>query len=477
MITRRQLLGWGATAVAAFASVAKAFGRCRLLPEPLPSAQRSGLADELNGKIFYKGDSQYETLRTGSVWNARKPNRFPEAIVMAETDADVIAAVKLAKERGWKIGTRSGGHSFTASHLRDGAVQINLSRMRQLSIDAESRLATVSPSWRGDAFNDRLREYGLVFPAAHCPGVGLGGFIMCGGHSTYSRKYGPACASLQALDVVTADGELIHADESNNSDYLWAARGSGPGFFGVAVRFYLNLYPLPKMRKNAQYTFDVDVIDELFQWFSQIQNSFPPYMEGVLRSQLVEGKPRLYMGGAAYGDSENEIDDALAILETCPVRSRALSRPGSSTAASGAGGGGLILGSRVNVDGVWSSASGEKVLAVARDAFLSFPTPQSFMLWLHWGPVQKLEDMAYSLQGDAYLSPNAVWKDPNDDARCTAWANAIVSKLASISVGSQMNDENMVYNKLPYLSPQAAARLELMRRKYDPDQRFVSFLT
>ena len=99
MITRRQLLGWGATAVAAFARVAKAFGGCRLLPELLPSAQRSGSAVGLNGKLFYIGDSQYETVRTGSVWNAPKPNRFPQAIVMAETDADVIAAVKLANLR------------------------------------------------------------------------------------------------------------------------------------------------------------------------------------------------------------------------------------------------------------------------------------------------------------------------------------------------------------------------------------------
>src|SRR5581483_2073256 len=116
MITRRGLLKWGA-AVGAAANAAKAVAA--RLPRLGIAAQVSTPIAALNGKIYYKGDSQYEIHRRSSVWNARKPNRFPSAIVLAESDKDVIAAVKLAKERGWQVGVRSGGHSWTASHTRD----------------------------------------------------------------------------------------------------------------------------------------------------------------------------------------------------------------------------------------------------------------------------------------------------------------------------------------------------------------------
>jgi FAD/FMN-containing dehydrogenase len=473
MITRRQLLGWGAAASAA----AKAFAaRLPRLGSIAPQVKQP--ASALEGKIYNKGDSSYEIQRRGAVWNARKPNRFPNAIVLAESVDDVIAAVRLAKQRGWQVGTRSGGHSFTGSHTRDNAILINITKMKELSVDPKARIATVSPAWFGDQFNEVLaKQYQLMFPTAHDPRVGLGGFVMCGGHGLNSRTWGPACANLRALDVVTADGELIHADEKQNSDYFWAARGSGPGFFGVAVRYYLNLHPLPTSRKTSVYLFQPDVLDELATWLGHTQNSFPKYMEGVMVGGTADGKPALRLVGTAQAYSEKEADEALAILETCPVINKAVTRRVKIPLTTFGNQSGITPGSRQVLDGVWCSAPPEKILAAARDAFVKFPTPQSFMLWMHWGPVQKLPDMAYSLQGDVYLSTNAISFDPADDDRCAAWANDVIGRLKPISVGSQMNDENMPSNKGPYLSKEAATRLEAMRKKYDPDRRFVSYLS
>ena len=279
MITRRRLLRWG-TAFSAAASATKAFA-LRLPGLGFAAQVAKPPKDHRKAKSTIKGDSGYEIYRRGATWNARKPNRFPNAIVLAEDVNDVIAAVKLAKERGWQVSTRSGGHSFTGSHTRDNAVLINVSRMKELSVDPKARIATVSPAWSGDQFNKVLAEqYQLMFPTAHDPGVGLGGFVMCGGHGLNSRLWGPACANLQALDVVTADGEMIHADENQNSDYLWAARGSGPGFFGVAVRYYLNLYPLPTSRKSSVYMFSPDVLDELVTWLGNNAKFLPEILGG-----------------------------------------------------------------------------------------------------------------------------------------------------------------------------------------------------
>lgn len=481
MITRRQLLGWSATLTATLGASAKALAaRLPRLGTIAAQAKASGdaRAGSLAGRIFYKEDAQYEVYRKGATWNARKPNRFPSAIVLAESDKDVVAAVKLAKQRGWQVGTRSGGHSFTGSHTRDNAVLINISKMKELSVDPKKRIAVVSPGWFGDAFNKELAQHQLMFPSAHCPRVGLGGFVLSGGHGFNSRLWGPGCQNLEAIDVVTADGELIHADEHKNSDYLWAARGSGPGFFGVVVRFYLNLHPLPTVVKNSNYTFTTDVVDDLLTWFGNTQNSFPRFMEGGMNGGIVDGKQVLRMNGRCLGYSEKDVDAALDMLEECPLVKKAVTRRVKYIPMPvGNGDGNNPTGARYVFDGAWTSAKPAEILAAVREDFIKLPTPESYMLWMHWGPVQKLKDMAYSVQGDTYLSPCGITWDAANDKKCADWTANVIRKLQPIMFGSQMNDENMPSNKGPYLSKEAAAKLEMLRKKYDPERRFAGYLS
>jgi hypothetical protein len=473
MISRRQLLQWGA----ALGTSAKAFA-ARLPHIGSIATQAKAAADPLAGRIYYKDHPQYEIYRKGATWNARKPNRYPNAIVLAESDKDVVAAVKLAKQRGWQVATRSGGHSFTGSHTRDNAVLINISKMKELTIDEKKRTAIVSPGWFGDAFNKELAKHQLMFPSAHCPRVGLGGFIMCGGHGFNSRLWGPGCANLEAIDVVTADGELIHADENKNSDFLWAARGSGPGFFGAVVRFYLRVHPIPTVNKSSGYVFDPDAMDEVMTWFGNHQNSFPKFMEGGMNGGIVNGKPVLRMNGRCMGYSEKDVDAALDMLEECPAIGKAKTRRVKFIPMpTGNGDGNNPTGARYVFDGAWTSAKPEQILSLIREDFINLPTPESYMLWMHWGPVQKLPDMAYSVQGDTYLSPCAITWDEKNDAKSFEWTASVIRKLRPIMAGSQMNDENMPANKGPYLSKEAAEKLERLRKKYDPERRFAGYLT
>ena len=102
--------------------------------------------------------------------------------------------------------------------------------------------ASVGPGCAGNELVATLAEQELFFPAGHCVGVAVGGYLLQGGFGWNGRVHGPACSSVEAIDVVTADGELIRADAGQNADLLWAARGSGPGFFGVVTRFHLRVY-------------------------------------------------------------------------------------------------------------------------------------------------------------------------------------------------------------------------------------------
>jgi FAD/FMN-containing dehydrogenase len=473
MLTRRELLGWGATAGMLGASGVETVAAAAIPP--------AGAADALKGKVFFKNDARYESYRQAATWNARKPAHFPNAIVLAQNEQDVIAAVKLARERDWQVTARSGGHSWRASHTRDNSVQVNLARMQQIEVDRDAGIVKINPSVYGNVLNKKLREeHQLFVPSAHGVNVGMGGFVMCGGHGWNSRVFGLGCENLMALDLVTADGELIHASETENSDYLWAARGSGPGFFGVATRYYLKTHALPKVMKQSVYVYPMAVAQEVVQWARTAMSEFPRYLEVIMVGRPNDGKPTLTVVGNCLGDSDEEVNGALALMERCPavasatfkIVNRTFIAPIDVEPATDVN----PTGARFAVDNTWTDASAQELAPYLTDFLTDYPTPKSYVFLHVWGPVRKLPDMAYSVQGDMYFSSNAVYYDPADDARCEAWAVGAISKLDRISTGAQMNDENIEGHAKRYLSDAASARLETLRKQCDPQRRFPGYI-
>lgn len=124
---------------------------------------------------------RYEEARVGRVFNHRRPNRFPIAVVEAETEDHVLQAVRLANQLDCRVSVRSGGHSWAAWSVRDNAVLIDLGKMKHISLDEKASVVTVSPSTTGHMLNTFLDEKGLMFCGGHCPDVGLGGFLLQGG--------------------------------------------------------------------------------------------------------------------------------------------------------------------------------------------------------------------------------------------------------------------------------------------------------
>jgi hypothetical protein len=207
---------------------------------------------ELERKLLWSGDEGYEQARRDAVWNGRKPSRRPVGIALAENAADVAAAVRLAKERGVQVSVRASGHSTSAAGLREGALLVDVSRIAGIDIDARARTAVVGPGVRGRDLDTVLDPLGLFFPHGHCSDVAVSGFLLNGGLGWNWRAYRPGCVLVRAVDVVTADGDVVRADESQNSDLYWAARGAGPGFFGIVIAFHLELQPPSPARPAAR---------------------------------------------------------------------------------------------------------------------------------------------------------------------------------------------------------------------------------
>jgi FAD/FMN-containing dehydrogenase len=438
-----------------------------------------------DGLLLRRGDQGYEQARRRAVWNARTPERFPEEIVLADSEADVVRAVRRAGERDMRIGVRSGGHSWAGSHLRDGGMLLDCSRLSSVEVHDGAMTAAVQPGCRGNELVTALGAAGLFFPAGHCVGVAVGGYLLQGGYGWNGRVHGPACMSVQAIDVVTADGELVHADSQQNPDLLWAARGAGPGFFGVVTRFYLSLQPQPKVVANGLFTYQIDLLDDVFRWAHEIGPRIPRTMELMLIIHRTEGgELEIAVTGPVLVDSEEEARDALALLKTCPVLDRAKLAVGNIPAALADLYAGVHAAypddHRYSADNMWTHAPIDELLPGLRRIAETMPEAPSHMLWMNWGPgatpAPSRPDMAYSVEDDTYIALYGVWQDPAHDDDNVAWVTDRMAEMEHLASGIQLADENLGRRPARFLSDEHMDRLDELRVRYDPSGRFHAWM-
>ncbi len=428
-------------------------------------------------QVLSRGAPGYDAARRAAVANARCPDRQPEAIIRARSDMDVLTGVQLAIERGWKIGVRSGGHSWSGSHLRDGGLLLDLSEMKALSIDAERQTAVAEPGLRSSELTERLWPYHLFFPTGHCIGPSLGGFLLQGGFGWNSRKLGPACMSVTGIDVVTAAGELVHASEDSHPELFWASRGAGPGFFGVVTRYHLQLHERPPVQMSSTYLYGPEHLDEVMRWAHHVGPTVPASIELMVfmrRDLMGHSGPGLQVLAPVLADSEEQAREDLAFLEDCPLLSHALEREtfvhtdvrelvGHSAEF-------YPEGWRYAVDNMWTHADVEELLAGYRAIVETLPDCPSHAMWMNWAPARgpQRPDMAYSLEDDAYIGLYGVWKDAGDDVRFQDWAMDRMRDMEPLASGIQLADENLGRRSAPFVTDANLRRLAEARKRYDP---------
>jgi FAD/FMN-containing dehydrogenase len=440
----------------------------------------------LEGRILRRGDPGYEELRRRG-HNALQPDRYPELIVRPETEAEVVAAVLLAHSEGLKVKARSGGHSWTASSVRDGML-IDLEALDEITIDPMTRTATVQPGVKGEDLGAALRAHGLFFPGGHCPTVCVGGYLLQGGFGWNGRFHGPACASVRAVDVVTAAGELVHADETESLDLLWAVRGSGSGFFGVVTRYTVDVYERPKAIFRSAYVYPLDELDAVLRFAMEVEERLLPTVEFALlgttprlpQGGFAKGGTALVVAAAALCETEEEARAGLAPLEDCPVLDRAVVREVAvATEMDELYDGADALeppGWRYAPDNMWTNAEPDDLIPAVRDLFTTVPNDESHVFWWPWR-AKDLPDMAFSVQARLYIAAFSAWTDDDEGDEVRTWGVDQMRRLEPFSVGIQLADENLLARPhARYLSEESSARLEGLRAEWDPDGLFHGYL-
>lgn len=435
------------------------------------------------GRAYRRGEPGYEEARAAAMWNARRPDRHPEIIYQANDAHDVVAAVRMAMREGMRVGVRSGGHSWSGNHLRDGGMLLDVSRVDEVRIDKERLRATTGPGRAGHELAAMLGKEGLFFPAGHCRGVAVGGYLLQGGYGWHSRVLGPACMSVEAVDVVTADGDLVRASPEENADLYWAARGAGPGFFGVVTRFHLRLYPRPKVIGFAAQTYSIDALEDVFRWVHGVAPEVPGGIElQVLLSRHTPGVrgPGLLVFAPVFASGLGEARRWLSFMRNSPIKRKAKrSLPFVPTGVKP-----MYRGvtthypddHRYAVDNMWTNASVDDLLPGLARIGETLPAAPSHVLWMNWLPPPERPDMAYSMEGDFYLALYAVWKNAKDDAAFARWPVERLREMEHLSVGCQLADENLAERPQRFVTDENLARLDRVRAARDPGGRFYEWM-
>ena len=432
---------------------------------------------QFTGDVITPDDAEYETARV--VWNGTVTTR-PAVIARCHTEADIATAVRLARDSGLPLAVRAGSHSVAGLSSCDGVV-IDLSAMRGIQVDAARQVAVVEPGATWGDYDAATAAHGLASTGGLISTTGVAGLTLGGGIGWLQRKYGLACDNLRAARVVTADGEIIDADDA----LLWGLRGGG-GNFGIVSRFEFDLHPVdtifgglllfPFERAaevlSAFREWAVDAPDEASLLASLMTAPPEPFVPPELTGQKVIALVGCWCGdldaGAAAIASLRALGPAVDLFGPMPY-------PALQSMLDG----GAPYGVRYYFHGGYVADLSDDVIAVAVERAAAMTSPMS-QLHFHQmgGAVGRIgvESSAFSGRSAGYTyNLIGAWVDTADDDEQIALVRASSAALAPLSLTSTyvnfVGDAEDSGVRAAY-GDQIYDQLARLKRQYDPGNLF-----
>jgi FAD/FMN-containing dehydrogenase len=266
------------------------------------------LARAVRGPVLARGSAGYATARLE--YDSLYDSIRPLAVVQPVDAADVAAVVRWAAKTGVRIVARSGGHSYGGYSTVANGVVVDLQRLKSVSV-SQSRALVGGGARLGNIYNT-LGAHGRAIPAGTCPSVGIGGHVLGGGFGLASRAWGLASDNLLAVQMVTADGNVVVADAKHHPDLFWASRGGGGGNFGIATRFTFRTHAVDRgsyFVASWPWAQAVDVLAAFLHWAPHQ----PDALGALCRLAAGPGGPTIQVFGQYLG-SEPALKSVLASL-------------------------------------------------------------------------------------------------------------------------------------------------------------------
>ncbi len=441
----------------------------------------SELRAGLSGQVLEQDEIGYENAR--SIFNSMITKR-PAVIAQCESTDDVAAAIAFARENELEASIRSGGHSVAGASLTDGGLVIDMRRMNAVEIDPDARIARVGGGATWSDFDRAGQPQGLMTTGGRVSTTGVAGLTLGGGSTWFERKFGAACDHLESVTLVTAEGRLVSASESENPELFWALHGGG-GNFGVATELVFRLSELPAVTlalllwpadagpeviRRYRDVFEAGAPEELGGAGAYITGPPEDFVPEHLQGELVAGVVAFYAGG------ESEAREALApFLELGPEAEMIAEMPYAEAQCA--------IDDPPGYRNYWSA---EYLTGFPDDAVEAFcrrghdmvvPSASQHILFPLGGALARNADdwpMPYRRAPWA-VHPLGLWEDPGDDERAVAWARGTVEDMRPHAI------EAVYLNFLPDEGEDRVIagygrenyeRLAAVKAEYDPDNVF-----
>jgi FAD/FMN-containing dehydrogenase len=444
------------------------------------------LKANFRGAIIEPTDADYDEAR--SVRNGLI-HRYPALIARCSGTADVVAAVNLARDNELHLSVRGGGHNVSGAATNDGGIVIDLSAMRGVRVDPAARTVRVQG---GATWGDVDREtqlFGLATPGGGVSTTGVGGLTLHGGWGWLRRKYGYSVDNLVSVDIVTADGRVRTASESENPDLFWAVRGAGSNF-GVVTSFEFRLHEVGPLVAFAAPIYAMEdaervvpawrdfmnaapdeVSSQLFLWSVPATEAFP----ADLHDKAMVAPAAMYAGPAEAGE---RVLRPLRELAT-PLLDLSATMP--YAVLQGAFDALFPKGRLYYWKSLYLDDFDEETMAATIQYARDRPTPMTLLgLWhLGGGAASRVgaEATAFGRRDAPYLlSFDTTWQDPADSERCFAWTRAAWSDMRRFSDGGlYLNFAGFGEEKEALVRAAYGAnydRLVELKTRYDPGNLF-----
>jgi len=275
----------------------------------LEKAAIQELSNSLRGRLLLSGYEGYDTARR--VLNPTI-DRHPALIIQPAGAADIMSAVRFAGERNMLLAVKCGGHSFSGKSTCEGGMQIDLSSFRNARVDVDTQTAYIAGGSLLAGLDQEAMAQGLVTTAGTVSHTGVGGLTLGGGFGRLARRFGLALDNVTGVDIVTADGRLLHADANEHPDLYWGVRGGG-GNFGVVTSFEFKLHPMQRTVIGGDVVFPLKDLPGVLKLYADYAPVAPDdlYLDFVVASELgtEDGVCVLH---ACYSGPAEEADKILA---------------------------------------------------------------------------------------------------------------------------------------------------------------------
>ena len=449
----------------------------------LDEAAFAELDSAFRGRLVRPPDSDYDEAR--SIWNG-SIDRSPALVARCTGVADVMAAVAFGRRTGMLTAVRGGGHSFPGLSSCDGGLVIDLSPMKGIRVDPEAGTARAQAGVLLGELDRETQVFGLAVPSGIVTHTGMAGLTLGGGIGWLMRKYGLTIDQLLSVDMVTAEGELVKASADTNPELFWGVRGAGTNF-GIVTDFEFRLNPLGPIVLAGPIFWPMEDSPEVLRFYRDWITDIPDELETVVVHRKMpplpvvpeelHGTPVVAVIPCYAGPVEDGEKVVRPMREFgSPVLDLCAPKP--------------FLAHQSMFDpsfphGWWYyfrscdvAELSDDVIDTVVDNALQIRSPlTAFPIFHLGGAISRVgdDDTAFGGRGAGHtinINATTATADGFDEER--AWSQSFWSALSPHHVGVYVNflmDEGEERIRQAY-GPEKYARLQALKRQYDPDNFF-----